>query len=177
MVIVIAVLLLIIFIWLIILAKDIISYLIRRFGKNQSPTQNLRPDEQMKDSRWCQNFLLRFVYEFFLEFCICIFLQLSVKDFSEFSPGLQFYLSVGIVIALIALIIFVVSLCFKNGPWISNYYMKGTSASSLMKIRPCDPNFDRKKYLKEHPVPKVKPWGRFIVHFDCNKLARCGRQK
>ena len=74
MVIVIAVLLLIIFIWLIILAKDIISYLIRRFGKNQSPTQNLRPDEQMKDSRWCQNFLLRFVYEFFLEFCICIFL-------------------------------------------------------------------------------------------------------
>ena len=29
----------------------------------------------------CQNFVIRFVYEFFFEFCICIVLQLSVKDF------------------------------------------------------------------------------------------------
>ena len=41
MAIVIAVLLLIIFIWLIILAKDLISYLITRFGKNQNRSENL----------------------------------------------------------------------------------------------------------------------------------------
>ena len=127
MAIVIAVLLLIIFIWLLILAKDLISYLMTRFGKNQNCSKNLRSKEQMKNkSRWCQNFVLRFVYEFFLEFCICIFLQLSVLDFSELSPSLQFCLSVAIAIALIALIIFVISLCFFNGPWISNYYLKGT---------------------------------------------------
>ena len=41
MAIVIAVLLLIIFIWLIILTKHLICYLIMRFGKNQSPGENL----------------------------------------------------------------------------------------------------------------------------------------
>ena len=87
----------------------------------------------MRDSSWCLNFILRFFYEFFLEFSICAFLQLSVKDFSEFSPTLQFYLSVAVTVAIIALVSFVVSLCFWNGPWIPNYYTKGTSISSLIE--------------------------------------------
>ena len=120
----------------------------------------------MKNSSWCHNFILRFFYEFFLEFCICIFLQLSVKDFSEFSPTVQFYMSVVITVAMIALVIFILSLFFRNGPWIPNFYQKGTSSGSFMRNRPINPNFDKEKYLNEHLKPVQKPWGRYIIHFD-----------
>ena len=129
------------------------------------------------NSSWCQNFILRFFYEFFLEFSICIFLQLSVKDFSEFSPSIQFYMSVGITVAMIGLVIFILSLFFRNGPWIPNFYQKGTTAGSLMQNRPINPSFDREKYLNEHPKPEQKPWGRFIIHFDLQKLIKCGRKE
>ena len=130
----------------------------------------------MKDSSWCLNFILRFFYEFFLEFCICIFLQLSVKDFSEFSPTLQFYLSVAVTVAMIALVAFVISLFFWNGPWIPNYYKKGTSAGSIMHKRPVNPFFNKDKYLIEHPVPERGPWGRILINIDLDRILRCGRK-
>ena len=120
----------------------------------------------MRHSEWCLNFILRFFYEFFLEFSICAFLQLSVKDFSEFSPTLQFYLSVAVTAAIIALVVFVISLFFWNGPWIPNYFTKGTSISSFMRKRPVNPFFNTDKYLIEHPVPERGPWGRIIINFE-----------
>lgn len=167
MVIIIAVLLFFLLIWLIIVLKDIILRLVKR--KNSDPAK-------YKNSNWCQNFILRFVYEFFLEFCICIFLQLSVKDFSDFSPTLQFWLSVVIMVVIFALFAFIMSLFFCGGPWISNFYKKGTSSGSLMEVRPRNPYFNKEKYLEEHPVPPVKPWGRILINIDFNKLKRCGRK-
>lgn len=97
---------------------------------------------------------MRFIYEFFLEFCICAFLQLSVRDFGEFSPTLQFWLSVAVTGAIIALIAFVVSLLFcKGGPWVPSYYRRHTVLSSLMQVRPIDLGFDKERYLREHPAP------------------------
>jgi len=71
---------------------------------------------------WCHNFTVRFIYEFFLEFCICSTLQLTIRDFSYVSPTLQFLLAVVVSIATVALIAFVTSLFFRNGPWVSTYY-------------------------------------------------------
>ena len=119
---------------------------------------------------------MRFIYEFFLEFSICICLQLSVKDFSTFSPTLQFWLSVAVTVVMIALIAFIFSLCFFNGPWVGGFYARGTASGSLVGTRPINPDFDKEKYLQQHPIPKVKPWGHFIINLDCDKFKRCGRK-
>ena len=171
MVVIIAVLLFLVLIWLILVIKDLILRLIK--GKN-SEVANSSKKRTMKNSSWCQNFILRFFYEFFLEFCICIFLQLSVKDFSDFSPTLQFWLSVVVIVAIFALFAFIMSLFFCGGPWVSKFYKKGSSSGSVWRVRPRNPDFDKVKYLKEHPVPPVKPWGRILINIDFDKLLRCG---
>ena len=145
MVIIIAVLLLCLLIWLIFFIKDLVFRLVLKRANSESKIS----------ASLCQNFILRFFYEFFFEFCICVFLQLSVKDFSESSPTLQFWLSVLITMVIVALIAFVASLFCWNGPWISNYYSKGTSSVSIWQIRDCNPSFDSAHYLKQHPIPKI----------------------
>lgn len=131
----------ILLVWLICTIKD----------KFTSQTSK-HPCCRRKHGKWCQNFSLRFVYEFFLEFCICIVLQLSVKDFSDFSPSMQFGASITIAIATIALIAFVVSLLFYRGPWVSGFFLKGTSAYSIAEKRPLNPEFDAKKHIRDNPV-------------------------
>ena len=63
------------------------------------------------------------MYEFFLEFCICVTLQLSVKDLSEFSPTLQYFSSIALYLAILSLVAFVGSLFYLGGPWISGFYI------------------------------------------------------
>ena len=99
-----------------------------------------------------------------------------MKDFDEFSPTLQFCLSAAVTAAMIALVAFVISLFFWNGPWVPNCYSKGTSAGSIVQKRPLNPGFDREKYLREHPAPKVGPWGRIIINIDMDRILRCCRK-
>ena len=146
--------------WLLCIIKDMSLHLIPRKGsclnKKQSP--------------WCFNFILRFFYEFFFEFCICVVVQLSVKDFSSFSLGFQFLLSLAATVVSIALISFIASLLFCKGPSIPGFYLKGTAASSVFEKRKLDPNFDAKKHLQQHnPAPKAL-WGSRIVQIDLDKL-------
>ena len=68
MIIIIIVLLIFLTIWTAVIVKDFIV--------NFLPKQNKW--WAGKHSPWCQNFLLRYIYEFFLELCICVILQLSV---------------------------------------------------------------------------------------------------
>ena len=68
MIIIILVLLIFLTIWTVVIVKDFIV--------NFLPKQNKW--WAGKHSPWCQNFLLRYIYEFFLELCICVILQLSV---------------------------------------------------------------------------------------------------
>lgn len=97
-------------------------------------------------------------------------LQLTVVDFAEFSPSLQFSLSVLLMIGLTCLIVFVISRFICNGPWVPGFYSKSTSAKSLLEIRQRNPDFDADGYLKEHPVTRVKPWGSFFINFDLERL-------
>lgn len=115
------------------------------------------------------------MYEFFLEFCICVCVQLSVRDFSDVSPSVQFVVSTLIAVAVLALLVFVVSQFWYKGPWVPRFYSKNFSFWSIMRARPRDPDFNVKEYLAEHPRDKVKPWGRAIISIDLNKLFCCKR--
>ena len=79
----------------------------------------------------CQNFILRFVYEFLLEFCICVTFQLSVHDFADFSPTLQFGISAVLLAAIVGFFALIISLFMCRGPWILGFYTKSTSIGSL----------------------------------------------
>ena len=150
MITVLAVLLLLVVIWLILLSID--TFRCKKKQKRRSP--------------WCLNFTVRFCYEFFLEFCICAALQLSVIDFEHFSPHFQFWIAVAVACCIIALIAFTVVLCYKSGPWVSGYFVRGTALSSYGQVRPVQEKFDLEAYLEEHPKPKIKPWGHFIISLD-----------
>ena len=121
----------------------------------------------------CQNFTLRFFYEFILEFCICVALELSVQDFTEFSPTLYFCISVALLITIFGLIAFITTLFLCKGPWIPGFYTKGTSLGSVIQVRKRNRDFNADEYLKTHPIPQVKPWGSLIINIDLNKVATC----
>ena len=95
-----------------------------------------------RHGRWCNNFALRFFYEFFLEFCIVVMINLSVLDFSEFSPSFSYLSSLALILLIAGLTIFVVSLLFRNGPYVPGYYQKRTAWNRFWGVRPVDPDFD-----------------------------------
>ena len=163
MIIVILVLLILITIWVGVIVKDFIASFLPKQDKwwaNQH-------------SAWCQNFILRYLYQFFLEFCICVILQLSVKDLSEFSPSFQFFSSIGMFLAMLSLVAFVFSLFYIGGPWISGFYIPKTSLKSAgFDHRTRNPRFDGKEWLRKHPKPKVKPWGAFVITFDFSSVGK-----
>jgi len=99
-----------------------------------------------------------------------VILQLAVQDFTEFSPTFQFGISVVLMIASIGLIIFIVSLFMCKGPSIPGFYTKGTSVGSLLQMRRRNLDFQAAKYLEEHPIPQVKPWGDFLIKIEFDKV-------
>jgi hypothetical protein len=74
------------------------------------------------------------------------------------------------MVAIIGLIIFIISLLMYNGPSIPGFYTRGTSVGSVLQVRKRNPDFKAAKYLEEHPIPRVKPWGGFIINIDLNKV-------
>ena len=120
------------------------------------------------------------MYEFFLEFCICCFLQLSVQDLNQFSPSFQFFTSVSLLLGILAAVGFVVMLFYCGGPWISGFFIPHTALKSAMfDHRTRSPDFDGKKWLKEHPKPAIKPWGGFIITLDFTSIGNffsCGKK-
>ena len=54
-----------------VIVKDVIS---------RCASRNLIKTRKDQSSPWCQNFILRFVYEFSLELYICALLQLTIED-------------------------------------------------------------------------------------------------
>jgi len=171
MVVIVLLLLVCLLVWTLLATKDWLVKLLPRparanwWGQMHSP--------------WWQNFVLRFCYEFFLEFCICATLQLTVVDFTDFSPTLQFFLALSIFVALLASIAFVVSLFFKGGPWVPAFYATNTvMQSTLLDYRTRNPDFDGKKWLSNNPAAPMKPWGTAIITFDFNKalnVLTCGK--
>jgi len=91
---------------------------------------------------WFANFILRFFYEFFLEFCICAFLQLSVVDSTTFAPTFQLISAVLFTVAIAALVLFVASLLFWRGPQVAGFFKRATICKSFNETRPRDVDFD-----------------------------------
>ena len=62
------------------------------------------------------NFSLRFLYEFFFEFCLCLMINISTVSSED-----RLFYSIGllIIVGLLSLIAFLVALFFKWGPYMS----------------------------------------------------------
>lgn len=79
---------------------------------------------------------------------------MSVKDLTSFSPSLQFFSAIALWLICLGLVAFVISLFFIGGPWISGFFLPNTALrSAWVEKRVRDPDFDGKKWLKEHPAP------------------------
>ena len=115
---------------------------------------------------------MRFFYEFFLEFCICAILQLTIiEKFNEFWPTLWYVIAAGVCLAILALIAFVLSLFVHGGPWISGFYNRSTAlkSSGYGRNRTRDPDFNGKAWLRDNPAPMIEPKGTYLISFDCGK--------
>ena len=74
-----------------------------------------------------------------------------MQDFNEFSPSLQFCLSAILAATFIVFLGFVLSrLCF-GGPNAKGFFAKKTHVKSILAVRPRNPDFDYKKYIRENP--------------------------
>ena len=93
-------------------------------------------------------------------------------DFFEFSPGFQYLLALALTCGVGLMLAFVGLLFFRKGPWVPGFYVKGTSITSIEQVRERDPTFDSKKWLEENPIPRVKPWGAFIVDLDLQQFKK-----
>ena len=94
-----------------------------------------------KNEPFMNNFALRFFYEIFLEVCICSTINLALANFDAFSPGFQWILSCITVLGVFVFIGWLISLFFVNGPYINEFYGKGTVLESLNWVRPINPEF------------------------------------
>lgn len=140
-------------VWVALAIKDLIGKL----------TKSKRPVMQKRHGRWCNNFALRFFYEFFLEFCIVLFINLSVVDWSAVSPSFSYVSTLIITILAVALVVFIISLLFCGGPYVNGYYMKRT-VSNIWGSRPINPDFDTYAFLKANKKQKKrKGWYKFNV--------------
>ena len=101
-----------------------------------------RPFFKKKHEASCNNFALRFFYEFFLEISICVLINITVTDFSTFSSTSQWLISFVALIVIIGTCCWLVSLFCKNGPFLKGFYDKGTYLESFWEARPFDTTFN-----------------------------------
>lgn len=84
------------------------------------------------------------------------------------------------MLGILAAVGFVVMLFYCGGPWISGFFIPHTALKSAMfDHRTRSPDFDGKKWLKEHPKPAIKPWGGFIITLDFTSIGNffsCGKK-
>ena len=146
---------LILFVWAGLAIKDLIGQL------SDSKNKFMKK----RHGRMCNNFALRFFYEFFLEFCIVVFINLSVTDFTEFSPTFSYLASIALIILITGLTLFVISLLFRNGPYVAGYYQKRTAWTKIWGVRPADPEFDVYAYLRQNKAKRKKHrgWFKFVI--------------
>ena len=84
-----------------------------------------------KNEPYANNFMLRFFYELFLEFCICALVNVALRDTTDFSPTLQWILSIVVLVAIFVYIGWLISLFFFKGPYLEGFYTNGSLLSSF----------------------------------------------
>jgi len=147
-----AVISIILAIWVILCIKDFIT-------KYLSPKRALL---RKRHEPWCCNFSLRFFYQFFLEFCIGVFIWTSAADKAGSSTTFNDISSALLAFVIAALLLLVISLLIFKGPQIPDYYEKGTVLKSLWGARPLDQSFDAKAYLRANRRPKG--WSKYVLN-------------
>lgn len=95
-----------------------------------------------KNEPYVTNFALRFFIQLFFEICICSLVNLALVDFEDTSPGFQWILSLLAMIGICVYLAWLVSLFFVNGPYLDNFYVKGTALQSIFHARPFNLEFN-----------------------------------
>ena len=95
-----------------------------------------------KNEPYVTNFALRFFIEMFFEICICSLVNLALVDFDNFSPSFQWILALLAMISICVYLAWLVSLFFVNGPYLDDFYVKGTAFMSLFHARPFNLEFN-----------------------------------
>ena len=151
---------LIVFVWICFAIKDWIG----TCSKSKSSFMKRRHENS------CNNFAIRFFYEFFLEFCIVVSINLSVYDYGEFSTDFSYSISIELVLLLVGLMFFVLYLLFKNGPYVEGFYKKNTALKGTWGVREINHDFDTYAYLKANKKKnkKRRNWFKFVTGSERN---------
>jgi len=104
----------------------------------------------------CNNFAVRFIYEFFLTFCLVICINISVIQLSEPMPTFSYIFTVSFSLILSGMCLFLLTrLCF-SGPYVKGFYKSGTALSHRWGLRPVNPSFDAQEYIKSRKAKVVR---------------------
>ena len=103
---------------------------------------------------WMTNFNLRFAYEFFMEICLCVLINLVVLRGASTDIIITVVAFV-LFIAILLAVIFAVSLFWRGGPYmVPNVFQKKSLYNSIWAVRPLCPACE----LPELPaIEDIKP--------------------
>jgi hypothetical protein len=91
---------------------------------------------QPRVSHKASNCLVRFIYQIFLEVCICVLINITVINKDSFQSGLLWMASLIIIVAIAAILLLMTTLFWLNGPYVPETYEQGSLVKSYWGIRP-----------------------------------------
>lgn len=81
--------------------------------------------------------------------CLCLLINIAIVDFESFPSGVQWLTSVLVLACIFAYITWLLSLFFKNGPFLEGFYEPGTYLAASWMARPFDTTFRAQTKLKK----------------------------
>ena len=118
---------LILIVWL---GAAVADYLVKRKCKKQN-----RRNKKQRNSVCVTNCFVRFIYQIFFEICICVFINITVMDQNSFQAGLLWLSSLVIIVVIGVILLVIVSLFWKNGPYVSDSYEEKSWFGSFWGVR------------------------------------------
>lgn len=89
----------------------------------------MRKQQASQYGAWTLNFTLRFLYEFFLEVCICVAISLAAH---KVNTGREWTITFFLGLIILAIVGFLVTLLWRGGPYTEpNSYKKHSLAASF----------------------------------------------
>ena len=82
------------------------------------------------------NVFVRFLYQIFLEVCICVMINITIMNKDSFTSGLLWLSSLVIIIAIGVSLLLMASLFWRNGPFVQNTYEEKSLLKSFWSSRP-----------------------------------------
>lgn len=86
------------------------------------------------------NFNIRFTYEFYLELCICVAVQISLSRVTGEAGFASWMVLLWALGSCLCLLVLVVWTCFKGGPYLPHVYQKGSFKVAYNRVRPLQLN-------------------------------------